>query len=323
MLFVTSPSQFAQQLETLCTHAGAIDALIDRHVEQTSLWMPGDFLDFGDDEQLTELKQLRDRARGLDASARVAVMLNLLTEEGLPHFHRLIAQHTGTDSVLQRWCGIWTAEEDRHGNVLRDYARDAALFHISALDKMQYEFLVAGFHPDWAGSPYRLFAYTSLQERATQMSHGHTARKVARQEPLLQRVLAHLAGDEHRHCAFYRDVFALILQHDVDGGLLELQRVAPVLSMPGKTIPGYQMMSEVERRGGIFGPREYAGIVQESLDYWQIGSLMPDSGAACDAQAQLMALPDRLLKLADRLDSRSKKKSFEFDFLRLPDAVLQ
>lgn len=310
------PTAFAAQLDVLAAAAPAIETLIDRHVGSRRDWLPGELVEFGDDPQLVELRLLRDRARGLAPAIKVSVMLNLLTEEGLPHFHRIISEHVGSQAIWQRWTRLWTAEEDRHGNVMRDYARDAALFEPGALDRMQFDFLDAGFDPEWAGSPYRLLAYTSLQERATQVSHANTARLAAAQEPLLQKVLARLAGDEARHCAFYRDAFGLALAADPDAALLELASVAPKLSMPGSTIAGFQMMAEVERQAGVFGPRQYAALVAESLAYWGIGRVEPHGSEARCARDALMALPGRLEVLADRLDHRRHLKTFEFDFLR-------
>src|SRR3546814_7973732 len=90
---------------------------------------------------------------------------------------------------------MWTAEEDRHGCALRDYVRDARLFNMGALEKLQYSYIAAGFNPDWQADPYRLLAYTSLQEKATQISHANTGRLCGPIEPMGQKVLAHLAGD--------------------------------------------------------------------------------------------------------------------------------
>src|SRR3546814_4962784 len=76
------------------------------------------------------LLRIRDAARGLSDTVRVAVALNLLTEEGLPHFHRLIATYLGNSGPWRDWNNMWTAEEDRHGCALRDYVRDARLFNM-------------------------------------------------------------------------------------------------------------------------------------------------------------------------------------------------
>ena len=131
----------------------------------------------------------RKRATGIPDSARAALALNTLTEEGLPHFHRLLAVHLGEDSHWRRWNNMWTAEEDRHGAVLHDYLRDTRLLHQRRLEEMQYSYLESGFHPDWDTDPYRVFVHTTLQERATQVSHSGTGRAVADYEPLLNEVL--------------------------------------------------------------------------------------------------------------------------------------
>src|SRR3546814_17052314 len=93
---------------------------------------------------------------------------------------------------------MWTAEEDRYGCALRDYVRDARLFNMGALEKLQYSYIAAGFNPDWQADPYRLLAYTSLQEKATQISHANPGRLCGPIEPVGQKVLAQLAGAANR-----------------------------------------------------------------------------------------------------------------------------
>ena len=61
------------------------------------------------------LAALRAQADGIPDPARAALALNILTEEGLPHFHRLLAVYLGDDSFWRIWNNLWTAEEDRHG----------------------------------------------------------------------------------------------------------------------------------------------------------------------------------------------------------------
>jgi len=318
MFACARPTAFAAQLELLNSLSPRIEALLDRHIETRDNWQPGSIMKSADDDELDALRELRRRAAGLSPEVKVSLALNMLTEEGLPNFHQVISAHVGEIPVWDRWIRLWTAEEDRHGNVLRDYSRDAALYHMARLDEIQFEYLRAGFNPDWIGSPYRLIAYTSLQERATQFAHASTGRAAAEQEPLLQRILAHMAGDELRHTAFYRDSYALILETDPDGGLLELASVAPTLDMPGQTMPGYLMMADIEQQAGIFGPREYAALVVECLNYWGIADIEPTGGEARRARDTLMELPTRLERLADVLDARPRRTTFEFDFLRQP-----
>lgn len=305
------------QLEVLADAEAAVRRLMDEHRDKRKLWFPNELqpADAGpiEDEGVTD--RLREAARGLPAPVRVALALNLLTEEGLPHFHRLIAVHFGPGNAWAEWNNLWTAEEDRHGCAIRDYVRDARIYRMTEVEKLQYQYLEAGFDPDWERDPYRLLAYTSLQEKATQVAHSNTGRLAAQHEPRLQRVLAHISGDESRHYAFYRGAFALVLERDPDQALQSLQKVTLGFTMPGNAVTGYDDMSEVIRRTEIFGPRQYQKIVEELLDHWKIGALKGLSALGEAARDKLMKVPARLSRLADYAEAKSPKREFRFPFL--------
>lgn len=306
------------QLETLVAIEGVVGAQMALHLEKRRLWFPNELMPADatlDAAADAELARIRDAARGLPDTVRVAVALNLLTEEGLPHFHRLIATHFGHQSPWSDWNNLWTAEEDRHGCALRDYVRDARLFEMGALERLQYRYIEAGFNPDWEQDPYRLLAYTSLQEKATQVSHANTGRMASAIEPMAQKVLAHLAGDESRHYQFYRAVFGAILERDPNRALVSLLKVTLNFSMPGAAIRGYDEMSEVVRRAGIFCARQYQQIVEELLDFWKIGIMTGLSAAGREAQEKLMKVPARLARMADFQDAKSAVREFSFDFV--------
>ena len=316
----------AHQLEVLTAVEPAVEQAMEEHKAKRKLWYPNDHLPA--DERATakvdaEIARLRDAARGLPDSVRVAFALNLLTEEGLPHFHRLIAVHFGMSSPWGTWNNLWTAEEDRHGCAMRDYVRDARLFDMGALEKLQYEYLAAGFDPDWQQDPYRLLAYTSLQEKATQVSHANTGRLGGAHEGQMQRVMAHLAGDESRHYQFYRACFAEVLRLDVNRALASLLKVTLGFAMPGHNIVGFSDLADVVRRAGVFGPRQYQKIVEELLEYWAIGALAGLSAEGADAQEKLMKIPARLARMADYQEAKQVPRSYRFDFLYGREVAVQ
>src|SRR5690349_20579038 len=116
------------KVEVLADLEPVVHALMESHEAKRVLWFPSELLapPPGTDPD-HYLKELRDRAVGISLPARVALALNLLTEEGLLHFHRLLAVYLGGDNFWSRWTNLWTAEEDRHGAVLHDYSRDSRL----------------------------------------------------------------------------------------------------------------------------------------------------------------------------------------------------
>ena len=180
----------AEQVEVLASMEPVVLQEMEAHKERRNLWFPNELVNADAESPADweeEMVQVRRLARDLPDTVRVAVALNLLTEEGLPHFHRLIAVHFSENSPWSDWNNMWTAEEDRHGCVLRDYVRDARLFDMGALERLQYSYIEAGFYPEWEQDPYRLLAYTSLQEKATQISHANTGRAAAGRAPVATR----------------------------------------------------------------------------------------------------------------------------------------
>lgn len=149
------------------------------------------------------------------------------------------------------------AEEDRHGNVLRDYVRDSRLLNFSVLERLQFEYIRSGFNPDWRGDPYRIFVYTLCQEKATQISHLNTGKLVAQEEPLLYSITQKISQDEARHFAFYMNIFKEILHRDPNHALLSACSILLSIEMPGISIINFNEYADVVRRAGIYGPREY------------------------------------------------------------------
>ncbi|HSR92749.1 MAG TPA: acyl-ACP desaturase [Gemmatimonadales bacterium] len=314
MTLTATAKAFFTKVEVLRDLEAKVHEMMEAHVRKRNLWFPSDLLEPAPGESPDDhVVILRKRATGIPDSARVALALNTLTEEGLPHFHRLLAIHLGEDSHWRRWNNMWTAEEDRHGAVLHDYIRDTRLINQRRLEEMQYSYLESGFHPDWDMDPYRVFVYTTLQERATQVSHSGTGRAVADYEPLLNEVLSNVALDEARHFAFYRTVFEEILKRDPDQALHSASFIMPSIEMPGHTMPSFREIADVIRRAGIYGPRDYLRIVQEQIQYWRIETLTGLGEMGRLAQEKIAGIPDRLRRIAEHIESRTKSKTFAFD----------
>ena len=311
---MTTPTvETLAKIEVLADLEPVVHSLMEVHEEKRILWFPSELLapppDSDPDRHLTEL---RKRAEGIGLPARVALALNLLTEEGLPHFHRLLAVYLGGDTFWSKWTNLWTAEEDRHGAVLHDYARDSRLLDNPVLEKMQFEYLRAGFEPTWDKDPYRVFVYTTLQERATQVSHANTGKLASESEPTIGTVLSNVAKEEARHYAFYRTVFAEVLKRDPNRGLASAAELMPSIDMPGVSMPHFREMADVVRRAGIYGPRDYLKIVEEQIRFWSIETLEGLDEIGKRAQEKILGIPKRLERVADAMEARSRSKTFSF-----------
>ena len=314
----TLQTETAEKTEVLSYLESNVKEWIKDHIEKRKLWFSSDFLPADEkmnDNQEKNIKQLRDRSRGVKDEVRVAVALNLLTEEGLPHFHRLIAQHLGDRSFWSKWNNMWTAEEDRHGAAIRDYVRDARLFSFREVELMQFHYIESGFNPDWDKDPYKVFVYTTLQERATQVSHKNTGKLAGQDEPLLNGILSNIAADEAKHYTFYRNVFKEVLNLDPNRAMLSAADIMPAIDMPGISMPNFRDMADVVRRIGIYGPCDYKKIVEEVIKFWEIELITGLNDIAQKAQEKILSIPKRLEKVAEYIEKRTESKTFSFDFI--------
>ena len=306
--------QLLTKVEVLRDPEAKVAELMAAHEAKRPLWFPADLLDAQPGESQEEHeKGLKARAQSMPDPVKAALTLNLLTEEGLPHFHRLIAVYLGDDSHWTNWNNLWTAEEDRHGTVLTDYCKSTRILDRRTLEVMQFAYIKAGFQPAWDKDPYRVFAYTTVQERATQVSHGNTGKICGEFDPVLGDALANVASEEARHFAFYRTMVTEILKRDPDEMLHSLSLVLPGIDMPGHTIPGFVQLADVIRRAGIYGPRDYLRIVQEQLKHWKIETMEGLNEMGRKAQEKLLAIPARLERVAQLMETRRTAKTFSFE----------
>ena len=95
--------------------------LYDRHAGVAREWFPHDFIPYRLGRDFDKEPWTPDQPR-LTGVAQTAFEVNLLTEDNLPSYHRLIHGMFGSgDGAWISWIGRWTAEEGRHAIVLRDY----------------------------------------------------------------------------------------------------------------------------------------------------------------------------------------------------------
>ena len=307
-----------QKVEVLKCLELKVKELISSHISKRKLWFSSDFIPteerMKEDQASTKIK-LKERARGIKDQVRVALAINLLTEEGLPHFHTLLTKYLGDNSFWAKWTNMWTAEEDRHGNVIRDYVRDSHIFNFREIELMQFHYVESGFNPDWDMDPYKVFVYTTLQERATQISHKNTGKAAGAEEPLLNGILGSIASDEAKHYSFYRNIFKEIIKIDPNGALISASAIIPAIDMPGNSMPNFRELADVVRRTGIYTPWDYKEIVEEVIKFWEIGSFSGLNEIATKAQDKILSIPVRLKKIAQYIEQRTTSTTFSFDFM--------
>ena len=154
-----------------------VEANLVRHLKAAKPWQPHDYVPWSQGRDFAFLggEDWRPEDSRLDPVAKTAMIVNLLTEDNLPSYHREIATAFGRDGAWGSWVGRWTAEEGRHGIAMRDYLVVTRGIDPVKLEELRMTHMAAGYD---SGEKTMLeaLAYVSFQELATRVSHRNTGK---------------------------------------------------------------------------------------------------------------------------------------------------
>ncbi len=280
-----------------------VGGLIDRHLGNAKEWFPHEYVpwslgrDFEPDDEWTP-----DEVPMEDA-LRAALVVNLLTEDNLPHYYRAIDAVFGADEPWAFWSRRWTAEEGRHSIVIRDYLTVTRAVDPIALERGRMVQVSGGWAPPFSGIADAL-AYTALQELATRVSHSNTGRLLGDDHG--RKLMARVAGDEALHHVFYRDAMGALLELDPAGAVLAIDRVVREFAMPGTAIPNFTRHAKAIAAAGIYDFASHHGsvLVPVVIDAWQLDQVEGLHGDAETARVRCLDHIERVGRIANRLRER-------------------
>jgi len=243
---------------------------LDRHLSLAKEWFPHDYVPWsrGRDFAMLDGEDWSPEDSPLDPVARTAMIVNLLTEDNLPSYHREIAVNFGRDGAWGQWVGRWTAEEGRHGIALRDYLVVTRGVDPVALERLRMEHMTAGFDSGQK-STLQTVAYVSFQELATRVAHRNTGRATGC--PLAEQLLSRIAVDENLHMVFYRNLVAGALEIAPDETLAAIRDEVVGFQMPGAGMTDFARNSLTIAKAGIYDLRlHHDEVIMPVLRFWKV-----------------------------------------------------
>ena len=257
-----------------------------------------------------------ERAKSLSDDLLVVLIGDMVTEEALPSYQtwlnrlRGMSDETGmSDRPWAQWSRGWTAEENRHGDLLNRYLYLTGRVNMRSVETTIHHLIRNGFDARTDNDPYLGFIYTSFQERATKISHRNVA-TLARKagEETLHTICGLIAGDEARHENAYKLFMSKVFEIDPAGALesfavMMKRKIAmpAVLMYDGNDRQLFTKFSKVAQKLGVYTVQDYAEIIQDLVRHWRVESLVGLSTAAAQAQDYLCGLALRYRKLAGRV----------------------
>lgn len=255
------------QIELLLELQPVAEQNVNRHLSMARDWHPHEYVpwDLGHNFAAMGGTDWNLEQSPLDEVARAAMVTNLLTEDNLPSYHREIAENFSTDGAWGTWVNRWTAEENRHSTVIRDYLVVTRSVDPVALERARMVHMTNGYNPYKlirdAGRPEVLpntgflqsVSYVTFQELATRVSHRNTGK--ACNEPMADRILQRIAADENLHMIFYRNLTGAALDLAPDQAMRVVADIIMHFQMPGAGMPDWRRNGVLIAKHGIYDLR--------------------------------------------------------------------
>lgn len=294
-----------------------VDAYMDKFlISPDKIWQPTDFLpDSSSENFLEEIRELRELSKDLPYDFWITLIGDTITEEALPSYESWIMEIEGVDQENRngwaKWFRAWTAEENRHGDVLNKFLYLSGRVNMREVEISTHYLIADGFDIGTSHDPYKNFVYTSFQELATYISHDRVA-KLARQMGVknLARMCKIIAGDEMRHHLAYAEFVKRIFEVDPSemmlafNYMLKLKIVMPAHFLRESGEPmgkAFEIFSDSAQRLGIYTSLDYVDIIRKLINMWQIDKITNLTDEAEKARDYIMKLPDRLDRIAQRI----------------------
>lgn len=294
----------------------AVDTLL---LDPQECWQPTDFLpDMSKDDAMEQVAELRKRAEGIPGEIITSLVGNMITEEALPSYQTYFNLVKGineernltSNSGWVRWSRAWTAEENRHGDLLNKYLYLGGRADMKQVEITIHNLIYNGFDPNTDQDPYQTMIYTSFQERATKISHVNTGKLADKYgDESLGRICKTIAGDEARHEKAYKSFMSKIFEIDPDGALLAFEKMmkkqitmpAILMDNPKREDNLFVRFSAITQKLGIYTTFDYANIIEHLTELWKIETLTGLKANSAKAQDYLCKLATRYRRIAERM----------------------
>ena len=302
----------AEWTQTQLLHAlePVVEKELNRHLATSKEWFPHAYIPWSEgrdydgplDGEAWDPMQAK-----VSEVAQTALVVNLLTEDNLPSYHREIYRVFGPDGAWGTWVGRWTAEEGRHGIALRDYLLTTRAVDPVELERERMAHMTEGYNTASDLDMLHTVAYVSFQELATRISHRNTGKFT--EDPVADALLAKIAADENLHMLFYRNLLAGAFEIAPDQTMQAVWDVVSTFAMPGSGLANFTRRSIQIAQAGIYDLRIHRDeVLAPILRKWKVWDAEGLSGEAEAARERLAAFLDELDTKASRFEERREKQ---------------
>lgn len=255
--------------ELLESLAPVVETNLARHIAVAAEWQPHDYVPWSDARNFEFLggTDWDPSQSELSEVAKTALTVSVLIADNLPAYHRELGKYLRT-GPWWRWVGRWTAEENRHEILIRNYLTVTRAVDPIALERMRMQHMTDGFRRPPMHLPDVLAAW-AFEESAAAIRHRTTATLAG--DVIVATIADRLAADDELQAVFFANLVAAALDLTPDQTVRAIADRIADFHTPVVQLSDGRTSDEVLAEAGIYDRANEAELVfRPLLEQWNI-----------------------------------------------------
>ncbi|MGY4099634.1 acyl-ACP desaturase [Nocardia sp. R16R-3T] len=275
--------------ELLASLADEVELNLRRHVAAADGWQPHDYVPWDDGRNFRFLGGIdwEPEQSELSETAKLALTVSVLIADNLPSYHREVGKYLRTGSWW-RWVGRWTAEENRHEIMIRNYLMVTRSVDPVQLERLRMDYMTKGFRRP----PLHLLdvlATCAFEEAAAAIRHRNTA--ALGENEMVTAIAERIAIDDELQSVFFADLISAAFGLAPDQTMRAITDSVLRFQVPTVTLPDGRSSDDVLAEAGIYDrAKEGESVFGPLLQRWEFFTRTDIGEAGEKARAELSHL---------------------------------
>ncbi|MBF6210780.1 acyl-ACP desaturase [Nocardia puris] len=239
--------------------ADEVELNLRRHISVADGWQPHDYVPWDDGRNFEFLGGVdwSPEQSELSEVAKLALTVSVLIADNLPSYHREIGKYLRI-GPWWRWVGRWTAEENRHEIMIRNYLMVTRSVDPVELERLRMAHMTNGFRRP----PLHLIdvlANCAFEEAASGIRHRNTA--ALNENPIVTAIAERIAADDELQSEFFADLVAAAFALTPDQTMRAIADRVADFHVPTAQLPDGRSSDELLAEAGIYDPAKEGELV--------------------------------------------------------------
>lgn len=246
-------------MQTLLTDRELLESLADevelnlrRHVAVADGWQPHELVpwDAGRNFAFLGGTDWEPGQTELGEVAAIALTVSVLIADNLPSYHRELGKYLRS-GPWWRWVGRWTAEENRHEILIRNYLMVTRSVDPIELERARMAHMTDGFRRE----PLHLLdvlANNAFEEAASALRHRNTA--ALNENPLVTAIAERIAADDALQSEFFAELVTAAFALVPDQTMRAVADRVAGFSVPKVNLPDGRSSDTMLAEAGVYDP---------------------------------------------------------------------